>query len=142
MGEADRCFEKKLLEPSRPSIGLAIKSLKQAKSFLADAEDMIRFGKDRMGIIAVYDAFFHAARSLLFRDGIKERSHYCVARYLEEKYVAKGLVAERFLNNLDAARDMRHESQYSLDDFVLKADLGAMVAACKEFISAVGKMLA
>ncbi len=45
-----------------------------------------------MATIALYNAFFHTARALLFRDGIKERSHFCVARYIEEKYVVKGLL--------------------------------------------------
>ena len=56
-----------------PSIGLAKKSIKQAKSFLKDAEDLIKMKKDRMAVIALYNAFFHAARALLFKDGVKER---------------------------------------------------------------------
>lgn len=141
MGEVEKCFEKKLLMRSNPSLGLAIKSLKQARTFLVDAEDMVKFEKERMGIIALYNAFFHTARSLLFKDGIKERSHFCVARYIEEKYVDMKIIPRKFLNYLDLLRDIRHDTQYSLDEVIIEEDLEEMIEVCKEFISAIEKIL-
>lgn len=110
MTELSDCFERKLLTNTSPSTGLARKSLKQAELFLTDAEDLIKIGKERMAIIALYNAFFHTARALLFKDGIKERSHFCIARYLEEKYVHKKLLNAKFLNYLDTLRDARHDT--------------------------------
>ncbi len=126
---------------SNPSTGLARKSLKQARTFLADAEDMARFEKERMGIIALYNAFFHTARSLLFKDGIKERSHYCVARYVEKKYIKTNIISKKFLDYLDLLRDIRHDTQYSLDEVIFDEDLEEMIEVCKEFISAIEKLL-
>lgn len=141
MDEVEKCFEKKLLMHSNPSTGLARKSLKQARTFLADAEDMARFEKERMGIIALYNAFFHTARSLLFKDGIKERSHYCVARYVEKKYIKTNIISKKFLDYLDLLRDIRHDTQYSLDEVIFDEDLEEMIEVCKEFISAIEKLL-
>lgn len=141
MGKADECFEKKLLTSSSPSIGLARKSLKQARIFLIDAEDMVKFKKERMGVIALYNAFFHTARSLLFKDGVKERSHFCVARYIEEKYVNTKIVHQRFLDYLDLLRNMRHDTQYSLDETIIEENLEEMIGVCGEFISTVERLL-
>ena len=44
-------------------------------------------------ILASYMVMFHAARTILFFDGFREKSHACVARYLEEKYVKTGKLA-------------------------------------------------
>lgn len=137
MTELSDCFERKLLTNTSPSTGLARKSLKQAELFLIDAEDLIKIGKERMAIIALYNAFFHTARALLFKDGIKERSHFCIARYLEEKYVYKKLLNANFLNYLDTLRDARHETQYSLDITEIEIDLGAAIGICREFMKAV-----
>ncbi len=141
MDEVKRCFEEGLLTRTGPSLGLARKSVEQAESFLADARDMVKYKKERMGIIALYNAFFHAARSLLFKDGIKERSHFCVARYLEEKYANQKTIGKKFLNNLDLLRDMRHNAQYSLGEFLPEGNLKEMAGVCKEFISVVKKLL-
>ncbi len=137
MTELSDCFERKLLTNTSPSTGLARKSLKQAELFLTDAEDLIKIGKERMAIIALYNAFFHTARALLFKDGIKERSHFCIARYLEEKYVYKKVLNANFLNYLDTLRDARHETQYSLDVPTMEIDMGAAIGICREFMKAV-----
>ncbi len=124
MTELSDCFNRRLLTNTGPSTGLARKSLKQADVFLVDAVDLINIGKNRMATIALYNAFFHTARALLFKDGIKERSHFCVARYIEEKYVLKELLKVDFLDYLDALRDARHETQYSLEVTVIEIDMG------------------
>ncbi len=79
--------------------------------------------------------------SLLFRDGIKERSHFCVARYIEEKYVNTKIIPRKFLNYLDLLRDIRHDTQYSLDEVIIEEDLEEMIEVCKEFISVTEKLL-
>jgi uncharacterized protein (UPF0332 family) len=135
--ELSDCFDRRLLTNTSPSTGLARKSLKQAELFLTDAGDLIKTGKERMAIIALYNAFFHTARALLFKDGIKERSHFCIARYMEEKYVHKNLLNANFLNYLDTLRDARHDTQYSLDITGIEIDLGAAIGICGEFMKAV-----
>jgi len=54
---------------------------------------------------------FHAARSLLFRDGVKERSHVCVISYLRDTYPK----LRRLANQLDTYRRNRHNTVYALD---------------------------
>jgi len=54
---------------------------------------------------------FHAARALLFKDGVKERSHICVVVYLKEKYPK----LRKLANQLDTYRRNRHNTLYALD---------------------------
>ena len=56
---------------------------------------------------------FHAGRALLFRDGIQEKSHYCLLVYLKEKYT--GRISAGILSSMDAYREERHEVLYSLE---------------------------
>jgi uncharacterized protein (UPF0332 family) len=135
------CFRKRLLRRISPSRGLARKSLKQAKSFLKEASDLLNLKKERMAVIALYNTFFHAARALLFKDGVKERSHFCVARYLEEYYVKKDLLDIKFLNYLETLRDLRHETQYSVEEVEIEQDLDEIYLICSDFIDVIEKLL-
>lgn len=60
---------------------------------------------------------FHAARSILFRDGVKERSHLCVISYIQETYPQ----LKKLANQLDAYRRNRHNTLYELD-FLISDD--------------------
>jgi uncharacterized protein (UPF0332 family) len=135
------CFRKRLLRKIPPSKGLAKKSLKQARSFLRETDDLLNLEKERMAVIALYNAFFHAARALLFKDGIKEKSHFCIARYLEEYYVKKKLLDIKFLNYLETLRDLRHETQYSVEEVEIEQDLNKIYITCIDFVVAVEKLV-
>ena len=74
---------------------------------------------------------FHAARALLFKDGIKERSHACMIEYLRAKH--KGL--RRHVNTLDSYRRLRHTVLYGLDVAVGVTDAREAVNSARAFIS-------
>lgn len=135
------CFKKRFLTKTTPSLDLAEKSLRQARFFLGQGEDMIKLDKKEMGVIALYNSFFHTARALLFRDGVKERSHFCIARYIEEMYVEKRLINQKFLDHLDVLRDMRHEAQYTVEPITIDEDLNRISEICEKFIGVVEKMI-
>lgn len=84
------CIKEGLLRKVPPSKEKALQSLKKAHEWLKDAESSLKGGAINSSIIASYMVMFHAARSILFLDGFREKSHACVARYLEEKYVKRG----------------------------------------------------
>lgn len=88
----EECFKQGLLKKIKPSMQYAEQSIRQAEHFLEEADTLIEKGIKDMAFIALYNASFHAARALLFRDGVKERSHYCVSKYIEEKYAEKELI--------------------------------------------------
>ncbi|WP_456473743.1 HEPN domain-containing protein [Candidatus Pyrohabitans sp.] len=141
MNDLERCFKEGLLKKTSPSKGMAKKSINQAKSFLSDSSKLTDLSMPRMEVIALYNAFFHTARALLFKDGVKERSHYCVARYVESEYVLKNKLGEKFISAFDSLRDMRHVSQYALDTMEIDEDLTEYVNICVEFIAEVEKLV-
>ena len=141
MTKLDDCFNKGLLKKDRPNMDLAEKSLRQSEFFLKEAMDLLELDKKQIAAISLYNSYFHTARALLFRDGIKERSHYCIARYLEEKYVDKNLVSAKFLDGFDTMMSLRHSIQYSTEKITVDEDLVELSNICDEFITAVKKLL-
>lgn len=76
---------------------------------------------------------FHSARSLLFLDGYREKSHYCIARYLEEKYVRSGMLESKWVELLDHYRDLRHDDQYSTTFFATIDEAESALKTAKDF---------
>ena len=66
----------------------------------------------RSAISSAYLAVFHSARAVLFRDGVREKSHYCIGLYLQ-KYVEEGTLEEEWPMLFDRIRSVRHADQYS-----------------------------
>ena len=126
-------FKQGLLKKAAKSNELAAKSLQQADYFLGEAKDLVALKKERMAVIALYNAMFHCTRALLYRDGIKERSHYAVARYLEYEYVKKKIIDRKYMLVLDILRDYRHESLYSLVTIDMDTDLKEYIESCRLF---------
>lgn len=77
---------------------------------------------------------FHAARSILFFDGYREKSHACVARYLEEKYVKTGKLDRKWVELLDHSREIRHYDQYDLSFFSTKEDAENALKSARDFL--------
>jgi len=82
----DDCIKENLLRKIPSSKDKAVQSLKKAHEWLKDSENSLKGEAFGSAILASYNAMFHSARSILFFDGFREKSHACVARYLEEKY--------------------------------------------------------
>ena len=92
-------------------------------------------------VLSSYLAMFHSARAILFRDGYREKSHYCVARYLEENYVKKGMLESKWVELLDHYRDLRHVSQYSVENFATMEEAENALETAKEFLERMKKLL-
>jgi len=58
---------------------------------------------------------FHSSRAVLFKDGFREKSHFCISLYLDEMYVSKGILEQKWVRLLDHYRELRHASQYQLN---------------------------
>ncbi len=136
----NKLFETGLLKKIEPNKDMAKKSIKQAEFFLKESHDLINLKKYEISTLSLYNSFFHAARALLFLDGIKERSHYAVARYIEEKYVKTNKINIKLLSALDSIRDTRHEVQYSLN-LDLDYDIQEYFNLCEELIKTIKQIV-
>ncbi|MFH1072242.1 MAG: HEPN domain-containing protein [Nanoarchaeota archaeon] len=141
MSKLDDCFGKGLLRKSARQPDLAGKDLRLADFYLNEAADLLEMGKKVMASLALYNAFFHCARALLFHDGLKERSHYCIARYIEEVYVGKKRLDIRFLNAFETIMSIRNNAQYSTEEITIEEDLEELYNICEAFIEQARKII-
>ncbi|WP_297091328.1 HEPN domain-containing protein [Thermococcus sp.] len=141
MNGFEGCIDRNLLRRVPPSEEKGWLSIKRAEEWLEEARRNLAYGSYRTSLMASYMAMFHAARAILFRDGWREKSHYCIARYLEEFYVKSGKLEERWVELLDRMRELRHEDQY---DIVYEPDAEEVEEAiniAKDFLSLMKKLL-
>lgn len=112
-------------------------SIKRAEEWLEEAKRNREFGSYRTSLMASYLAMFHAARAVLFRDGWREKSHYCVARYLEESYVKTGKLEEYWVELLDRMRELRHEDQYDVSYTPEPTEVEEALKVAEKFIEVI-----
>jgi uncharacterized protein (UPF0332 family) len=128
------CFERGLLRKVAPSREKAEASLSHAREWVKEAGDDLEIGAVRSALVAVYMGYFHSARAVLFRDGIREKSHYCIGVYLET-YVGKQQLEEEWTLLFDHMRSLRQADQYSLDARPAGAEVAAAIEGAERFIS-------
>jgi uncharacterized protein (UPF0332 family) len=80
---------------------------------------------------------FHSARALLYKDGVKERSHICIVSYLREKYPE----LRRLSNQLDAYRRNRHNTLYSLDFLISDNEAKQAIMDAEQFYKHIKKII-
>lgn len=134
MSEVDDCFEKGLLKKTEKNKTLALEDIQQAEFFLNESFDLININKKEVAAITLYNAAFHAARALLYLDGVKEKSHYCLQKYLEEKFGKKGILTNSELSLFDRLRGMRQEVQYNVIKVKFEEDLNDFYNKTEKFI--------
>lgn len=110
--------------------------MKIAEKTLEDAKAQVDAGLYRWAFIAAYTSMFHAGRAILYRDGVKERSHYCIYAYLREKY--SGKIEPRYFSELNLLREQRHRTMYGDEGVRLKEVEGEEAEGAVE---AAGKFL-
>lgn len=133
----NECFRQGLLKKIPSDIENARKSLHESKRNVSDAEKNLKIGCYNVVVILSYTAMFHAARGLLFRDGVKERSHACIPIYIKERYPQ----LEKFADILDSYRIFRHRTIYGLEILIDKTEAEEALGAAKEFIRGIEKII-
>ena len=132
------CFEEGLLRKGESSKERVQGSFVISEKFLENSKRVFKINCFDMAFLAVYNSMFHAARALLFKDGITERSHFCFIRYLTEKYKEKEVLG--MLNILDSYRLIRHRIQYD-GKAMDKESVGEAINDAEEFLKTVKDLL-
>ena len=135
------CIKEGKLRKIPASKGKADESIKAAERWLDEAEKNHNNKAFNSSVMSSYLAMFHSSRSILYFDGYREKSHYCVARYLEENYAKKGLLENRWIEIMDYARDLRHDDQYSTSFFATKEESENALKTAKSFLERMKKLL-
>lgn len=134
------CLSKGLLRRIPPSKDKALRSIEKAQKWLGEAKSTLEAKAFNSSVSASYLAMFHAARSILFREGFREKSHACIARYLEQ-HVKKGKLEQKWIDLLDYSREIRHDDQYDLSFFATSEDAGKAQHSATDFLLRMKQLL-
>ena len=130
------CFDQGLLRKGELKGEVVAKEAEVARKHISNAERCLKEGMHDLAMVAIYTSMFHSARAVLYKDGIRERSHVCVIIYLQEKYPE--LV--RFTRLMDIYRRNRHTVLYGVDCDVAKNDVVQGITDARDFLTAVSKV--
>ena len=131
------CFKKELLIRKKPAREKAKQPLKAAKVYVKKAKDNIALKNYDITIVAVYTSMFHSLRSILFKDGLKERSHICLLAYIKHAYPELSGTA----NSVDVYRRFRHTALYGLDTTASREEAESSIEVAGETLISVKKLL-
>ena len=106
------CFDDRKLRKIQPDILKAEQSLKAAEEKHKEANEIRSAGFPKMAVVLAYASMFHAGRALLYKDGIQEKSHYCLVQYIRENYVWSGLLDPEIITTMDHFREQRNDVFY------------------------------
>lgn len=141
LNEFEVCVQKGLLRKILPSKERAEKSIKKAEEWLAEAQDNFENESYPSCMITSYLVMFHAARAILLKDGFREKSHFCIARFLEEKYAKTGRLEMSWIDMLDRTRELRHDDQYDLDFSASQEEAEDVLKSAKQFLERMKRLV-
>ncbi|PIN98212.1 MAG: hypothetical protein COT90_05440 [Candidatus Diapherotrites archaeon CG10_big_fil_rev_8_21_14_0_10_31_34] len=141
LNEVEDCFEKGLLKKTEKNKRIALQDISQAEFFLNEAFDLINLKKKEMAAIALYNSVFHAGRALLFLDGIKEKSHYCMQKYLEKISADKKILSSEELSLFDLLRGIRQEVQYNINKVSFEENFNELYNKSEDFTEKIKKIV-
>lgn len=135
------CVQKKLLRKVPASTAGSKQSIKKAELWLDESLNSFKAGNYNLSVLGSYLAMFHSARAILFRDGWREKSHACVARYIEEHYAKTGKLDIKWIQLFDFQRNLRHNDQYDMSFTVTDKEAENAIKSSASFIDEMKKLL-
>jgi uncharacterized protein (UPF0332 family) len=116
--EFSQCLENKKIIPFAKGKNLVKKEISIAHSDLSDAKAGYENERYKWSTIQAYYAMFHAARALIYSQGYREKSHYCLAIALRALFVDENTMDAQsvrdFLNAMNLREAADYESEFSL----------------------------
>src|SRR3989338_729328 len=131
----EECFQKKLLKKIPSDRLKADASLRVAEHQLVHAHELFAEEFVNDALIHVYMSMFHAARSLLYQDGVQEKSHYAIYIYLFERYSDK--FSPEIIESFQVYQKERHNILYGLNGNVSKEEVEQSFEDAESFLQEV-----
>jgi len=110
--EFEDCLKRGRIVAYQLAKKLVTKELEVAEKDLMAAQKSIEQKDYKWATIQAYYAMFHAARTLLYHKGYREKSHYCLMLALKAFYVAEGKISMRLAETLQMAKALRESADY------------------------------
>ena len=137
----ENCLRQGLLRKIPVSIEKSDKSIGASYKWLEEAEKNFQVKSFNSCVLNSYLAMFHAGRAVLYFDGFREKSHACIARYLESVYVNKNLLDKKWVDFLDYYRELRHNDQYGLNFYATKEECEDALGVARDFVKEIVALL-
>ena len=93
--EFDDCLKRGKIVRFAPARKLAAKELDVARADLAASRQSLKQKNYKWATVQAYYTMFHAARTLLYHKGFREKSHYCLILAMKAFYVREGVLEMR-----------------------------------------------
>lgn len=106
------CLNRQKLVKFASARKLTSREMESAGEDLRDAKDSLNRGKDKWATIQAYYVMFHTARALLYSEGYREKSHYCLIVAMRAIFVEKGMLDVRLVEALQTAKVLRENADY------------------------------
>ena len=130
--EFKQCLENKKIITFAKGKNLVRKEISVAQSDLFDAKAGYENRRYKWSTIQAYYAMFHAARALIFSEGYREKSHYCLAVALRALFVDKGKMDAQSVRDFLNAMNLREAADYESD--FSQAGAKAVIDSAGKFI--------
>ena len=130
--EFKQCLESKKIIPFTRGKHLVKKELSVAKSDLSDANAGYKNERYKWSTIQAYYAMFHAARALIYSQGYREKSHYCLAVALRALFVDEGIMDAQLVRDFLNAMNLREAADYEAE--FSQSGAKAVIASAERFI--------
>jgi len=114
------------------------KEFKEAEYDLAGAKRALKDEDFKWATIKAYYSMFHAAKGVLFKIGLKEKTHFVIGLLLDE-ISKEGKLESRFVNDFKAAMAARMEADYNYE--YSERSARELVGMAGEFLPQMKKLL-
>ncbi len=127
-----QCLESKKIIPFARGKGLIEKEISIAQSDLSDARAGFDNQRYKWSTIQAYYSMFHAARALIYSQGYREKSHYCLAVALRVLFVDEGKMDAQTVRDFFNAMNLREAADYEAE--FSQSGAKAVIASAGRFI--------
>ena len=127
-----RLLEERRLVRTRISRNRVIKEMDGARYDLERAQKSLSDGDFKWATVQAYYAMFHAARALVYSQGYREKSHYCLAVALGALFVDDGAMEAQSVRDFLNAMNLREAADYEAE--FSQSGAKAVIASAEKFI--------
>jgi uncharacterized protein (UPF0332 family) len=108
--------------------------LAQAEDELAAARALMSLGHHRVAMTRISYAAFHAARALVYSEGLEPRSHEGVHHFFHMRFVVPGRIDPTWGRALGRLQKYREQADYGQTMILDAAATGEEVAVAEELV--------
>lgn len=111
----EKCLKYKRIVSQEFTKHLIDSELNASKADLKRAKKTFDEKDYKWATIPAYYSMFHAARTLLFKRGYREKSHLCLKAAIQALFVDKGIMDQRYVEDFDTTMLLRETADYKSD---------------------------